>query len=65
VGTAVGVAGGRQTIYTLALNWYANRNVRLMLDFLHGDIAKQLSPTKFTDTGSKFNALAMRTQVAF
>jgi phosphate-selective porin OprO/OprP len=65
VGTAVGVAGGRQTIYTLALNWYANRNVRLMLDFLHGDIAKQLSPTNFTDTGSKFNALAMRTQVAF
>jgi phosphate-selective porin OprO/OprP len=65
VGTAVGVAGGRQTIYTLALNWYANRNVRLMLDFLHGDVAKQLSPTNFTDTGSKFNALAMRTQVAF
>jgi phosphate-selective porin OprO and OprP len=65
VGAATGIAGGRQTIYTLALNWYANRNVRLMLDFLHGDIAKQLSPTNFTDTGSKFNALAMRTQVAF
>ena len=65
VGAATGVAGGRQTIYTLALNWYANRNVRLMLDFLHGDVAKQLSPTNFTDTGSKFNALAMRTQVAF
>jgi phosphate-selective porin OprO and OprP len=65
VGAATGIAGGRQTIYTLALNWYANRNVRLMLDFLHGDVAKQLSPTNFTDTGSKFNALAMRTQVAF
>ena len=62
---ANGVAGGRQTIYTLALNWYANRNVRLMLDFLHGDVTKQLGPTNFTDAGSKFNAVAMRTQVAF
>jgi phosphate-selective porin OprO/OprP len=33
-----------------------------MFDDLHGDVAKQLSPTNFTDTGSKFNALAMRTQ---
>jgi phosphate-selective porin OprO and OprP len=65
VGSAIGVAGGRQTIYTLALNWYANRNVRLMFDYLHGDIAKQVSPTNFGDAGAKFNAFAMRTQVAF
>jgi phosphate-selective porin OprO/OprP len=62
---ANGAAGGRQTIYTLALNWYANRNVRLMFDFLHGDITKQISPTNFGDAGAKFNAFAMRTQVAF
>jgi phosphate-selective porin OprO/OprP len=62
---ANGVAGGRQTIYTLALNWYANRNVRLMFDYLHGDITKQISPTNFGDAGAKFNAFAMRTQVAF
>jgi phosphate-selective porin OprO/OprP len=65
VGSAIGVAGGRQTIYTLALNWYANRNVRLMFDYLHGDVAKQVSPTNFSDAGAKFNAFAMRTQVAF
>ena len=65
VGAATGIAGGRQTVYTLALNWYANGNVRLMLDYLHGNIAKQLSPTNFTDAGSKFDAVAMRTQVAF
>ena len=65
IATASGVAGGRQTIYTLALNWYLNRNVRLMFDYLHGDVAKQLSPTNFADIGSKFNAFAMRTQVAF
>ena len=63
--TANGVAGGRQTIYTAGLNWYANRNVRLMFNYLHGDIAKQVSPTNFGDTGSKFDAFAMRTQVAF
>ena len=60
---ANGVAGGRQTIYTAALNWYVNRNVRFMLDYLHGDITKQLSPTNFTDVGAKFDAVAMRTQV--
>jgi phosphate-selective porin OprO/OprP len=62
---ANGVAGGRQTIYTLALNWYINGNVRLMFDYLHGDITKQISPTNFGDAGAKFNAFAMRTQVAF
>jgi phosphate-selective porin OprO/OprP len=60
-----GVAGGRQTVYTAALNWYVSRNVRFMLDYLHGDITKQLSPTNFTNTGAKFDAVAMRTQVAF
>jgi phosphate-selective porin OprO/OprP len=63
--TANGVAGGRQTVYTAALNWYVNRNVRFMFDYLHGDVAKQISPTNFGDAGSKFNAFAMRTQVAF
>jgi phosphate-selective porin OprO/OprP len=63
--TANGVAGGRQTIYTAALNWYVNRNVRFMFDYLYGDVAKQISPTNAGDAGSKFNAFAMRTQVAF
>jgi phosphate-selective porin OprO/OprP len=63
--TANGVAGGRQTIYTVALNWYANRNVRLMFDYLHGTIGKQISPTNIGDAGAKFDAFAMRTQVAF
>jgi phosphate-selective porin OprO/OprP len=28
------------TIYTAALKWYVNRNVRFMLDYLHGNITK-------------------------
>src|ERR1700686_2889814 len=62
---ANGVAGGRQTVYTLALNWYVNGNVRFMFDYLHGTIGKQISPTNFSDAGSRFDAFAMRTQVAF
>ena len=65
LGVANGVSGGRQLVYTVALNWYVNRNVRFMFDYLHGDVARQVGPTNFTDAGSKFNAFAMRTQVAF
>jgi phosphate-selective porin OprO/OprP len=63
--TAAGIAGGRQTVYTAALNWYVNGNVRFMLDYLHGNVSKQASPVSAADVGSKFDAIAMRTQVAF
>jgi phosphate-selective porin OprO/OprP len=65
IGTTTGIAGGRQNIYTVGLNWYVSRNTRLMFNYLHGDISKQVSPTNFGDAGSKFDAFAMRTQVAF
>jgi len=65
LGTVTGIAGGRQTVYTAALNWYVNNNVRFMFNYLHGDVPKQLSPTSTADAGSKFDAIAMRTQVAF
>jgi phosphate-selective porin OprO/OprP len=42
-----------------------NGNVRLMFDFLHGTVAKQISSVNPGDAGSKFNAFAMRTQVQF
>jgi phosphate-selective porin len=62
---ANGVAGGRQTVYAAALNWYVYRNVRFMFDYLHGDVARQISAINARDAGSKFDAFAMRTQVAF
>jgi phosphate-selective porin OprO and OprP len=38
--TANGVTGGKQTIYTAGLNWYVTR---FMFNYLHGDVAKQVS----------------------
>jgi phosphate-selective porin OprO/OprP len=71
-----GVAGGEQNIYTVGLNWYLNRNVRIMVNYLHGTIAKNTGAAIAaapplpafpvgTDIGAKFDALAMRTQIAF
>jgi phosphate-selective porin OprO/OprP len=65
LGTAVGVAGGEQTIYTAGLNWYVNRNIRFMLNYLHGTVKKQESATSTVNTGANFDAVAGRMQVAF
>jgi phosphate-selective porin OprO/OprP len=65
LGFVDGAAGGKQTIYTAGLNWYVNRNIRFMLNYLHGTIDKQASPIDFHDTGAKFDAVAMRTQIYF
>src|SRR5216683_1639272 len=63
--TANGVAGRKQTVHTAGLNWYVNRNVRFMFNYLHGDIAKQVSATNVGDVGAKFDAFAVRTHIAF
>ena len=65
LGTATGIAGGRQTVYTAALNWYVNGNVRFMLDYLHGTCRQAGHAVSTADAGSKFDAVAMRTQFAF
>jgi len=36
-----------------------------MLDYLHGNVSRQASPVSAADAGSKFDAVAMRTQWAF
>jgi phosphate-selective porin OprO/OprP len=56
------VAGGKQTVHMAGLNWYVNRNVGFMFNYLHGDIDKQVSAT---NVGAKFDALAVRTHIAF
>jgi phosphate-selective porin OprO/OprP len=65
LGFKTGIAGGDQVVYTLGLNWYVNRNVRFMFDYLHGTIDKQLSSVLAMPAGAKFDAAAMRAQVSF
>jgi phosphate-selective porin OprO/OprP len=60
-----GIAGGDQVVTTVGLNWYVNRNVRLMFNYLHGTVEKQLSSVLPKDAGAKFDAAAMRAQVSF
>jgi phosphate-selective porin OprO/OprP len=60
-----GIAGGDQSVYTVGLNWYVNRNIRFMFNYLHGGISKQASGVLATDAGAKFDAVAMRAQVWF
>jgi phosphate-selective porin OprO and OprP len=68
------VGGGKQTVYSVGLNWYPNANIRFMFDYLHGNIDKKFSTAAGggisgtplgTPVGGEFDAVVMRTQVAF
>jgi phosphate-selective porin OprO/OprP len=71
----VTVTASAQNVYTISLKWYVNRNVRFMVNYLHGTIDKfggsnvtsviGTTSGAGTDVGAKFDALAMRTQIAF
>jgi phosphate-selective porin OprO and OprP len=53
------VFGGKQHVYTLGLNWYPVTNIRFMFNYLHGMVDKANA------SGVHFDAIAMRTQIAF
>jgi phosphate-selective porin OprO and OprP len=65
------VAGGKQQVITVGANWYINNNIRFMLDYLHGWISKPEGTAGVSgaplgsNIGLKFNAIALRTQVAW
>jgi len=65
------IRGGEQSILTAGLNWYPNSVVRFMLDLQHVHVDR-LSPSATaysTPTGAQigqsYNALALRSQLAF
>src|SRR5262249_16556576 len=58
IGTAVGVAGGEQTIYTAGLKRYVKRNIPFMFNYLHRTVAQQASPGSALNTGANITAVA-------
>ena len=70
-GSTSAVAGGQQQVITIGANWYINNNIRFMLDYLHGNIDKPEATSGVTGVplgsgvGAKFDAIALRTQVAW
>ena len=69
------IRGGKQAISTVALNWYLNRNMRLMFQYQHVDIDR-LSSTALSATtnpttpsaaypniGQEYDTFAIRTQL--
>ncbi len=64
------VNGGRQTGYSLAVNWYPNDLLRFMLDYNHVDFNKRngLAVTGApldAQVGTRFDALSLRSQIVF
>ncbi|HET7575023.1 MAG TPA: porin [Sphingomicrobium sp.] len=57
------IFGGRQENVTLGLNWYANSNIRLMLDYINGKVDKRTAGG--VDAGAKYSAIGVRAQIAF
>jgi phosphate-selective porin OprO and OprP len=62
-----GIAGGKQQIVTLGLNWYLNPNIKFVFNYLHGIVDKPGSSAAGAnpEAGASFDAVAMRTQIAF
>ena len=58
------IQGGKETNYTVGLNWYPNNNMRFMLNYIHGDVDKTQTAAP-TNIGGTMNAVALRTQFAF
>jgi len=59
------VAGGKQTSFTLGLNWYVNSNMRFMLNYVHADIDKKSLTAPSNPVGAAVDAIALRSQVAW
>jgi phosphate-selective porin OprO/OprP len=64
------IDGGRQTGYTLGLNWYPNDLVRFMLDYNHVEVAKSngaavTGAALGVPIGARLDAVSLRSQVVF
>lgn len=60
---ASAVLGGVFHDYTLGLNWYANSNVKLQLNWMHGDLTD--APLSGKSFPGQWDEVALRTQFGF
>jgi phosphate-selective porin len=58
------VFGGRQTIVSAALSWYATEHVRFTLQGSHVDVDRR-DPIRSVQVGQSFWDVALRTQVVY
>jgi phosphate-selective porin OprO/OprP len=61
-GLAIGDQGGEQDIITVGLNWYPNKNVRFMLNYLNVDVEDRAN---VANPNFGHDAIALRTQFTF
>jgi phosphate-selective porin OprO and OprP len=64
------IDGGRQTGYSIALNWYPNDLLRFMLDYNHTDFDKRNGAAVTgaplgVQVGDTFDAVSLRSQIVF
>jgi phosphate-selective porin OprO/OprP len=68
------INGGKETGYTVGLNWYPNTYMRVMLNYIHEDFEKANPATVVSGigtavigapVGTTLDAIALRTQVAW
>lgn len=64
-----GIPGGRESVIDLGVNWYLNKNIRLMVDDLIVHVAKQSGPGVIgsggvISIGQDFNVVGVRLQFA-
>jgi phosphate-selective porin OprO and OprP len=63
-----GIGGGRQTVWSLGVNYYPNLNMRFMFDLEHADISVPSGPTVIAAVKglpASIDAIAARTQINF
>ncbi|WP_148293758.1 OprO/OprP family phosphate-selective porin [Azospirillum sp. B4] len=60
-----GVAGGRQDVIGLGLNWYPNDHLKFMADYQIVDVDKLSGATLQNQTGLRYQAIGFRAQVAY
>ena len=56
-----GIAGGKQDVWTLGVNWYPNNTIKFQLDYLNIQANHKNAPS----TNISANAVVLRSQVAF